>query len=43
MSTEQYSSIGIDKGLARIRRQAIIWANDKYFTDAYMPHSTAMS
>ena len=24
-------------------RQAIIWANDGYFTDAYMRHSASMS
>ena len=25
------------------RRQAIIWANDGWFTDAYMRHSASMS
>ena len=25
------------------RRQAIIWSNDDYFTDAYMRHSASMS
>ena len=35
-SNEQYSSIGSDNGLAPTRQQAIIWANDGYFTDTYM-------
>ena len=30
-------------GLAPSRRQAIIWSNDGYFTDAYMCHSAWMS
>ena len=30
-----YSSIGSDDGLVLVRRQAIIWTNDGYFTDAY--------
>ena len=40
---QQYSSIGSDNGLAPIRRQAIIWTNDGYITDAYMRHSASMS
>ena len=32
---EQYSSIVSDNGLAPFRRQAIIWNDDGYFTDAY--------
>ena len=39
----QYSSIGSDNGLVPIRWQAIIWINDRKFTDAYMRHSTAVS
>ena len=39
----QYSSLGSDDGLAPSRRQAIIWTNDGYFTDAYMRHSASMS
>ena len=35
-SNQQYSSIGLDDGLAPSRRQAIIWTNDGYFTDAYI-------
>ena len=31
-----------DNGLARPRRQAIIWTSDGKFTDAYMPHSAPM-
>ena len=42
-SNQQYSSIGLDNGLAPIRRQAIIWTNDGKFTDAYMRHSASMS
>ena len=37
------SSIGSDNGLALVRRQAIIWANDSLITDAYMRHSAPMS
>ena len=40
---KQYSSIGSENGVAPIRRQAIIWTNDGYFTDAYMRHSASMS
>ena len=36
-------SFGSDNGLAPRRRQAIIWTNDGYFTDAYMRHSASMS
>ena len=43
MSSEQYPSIGSDNGLAPARRQAIVWTNDGYFTDAYMRHSASMS
>ena len=39
----QYSSIGLDNGLAPSRRQAIIWTNDVYISDAYMRHSASMS
>ena len=38
-----YSSIGLDNGLAPSRRQAIIWTNDGYITDAYMRRSASMS
>ena len=49
----QHASIGSDNGLvltrrqanglALMRRQAIIWTNDGWFTDAYMLHSASMS
>ena len=39
----QYSSIGSDNGLAAGQRQAIIWTNDGYITDAYMRHLASMS
>ena len=42
-SNQQYPSIGSDNGLAPSRRQAIIWTNDGYFTDAYLRHSASMS
>ena len=42
-SNQQYSSIGLDNGLAPARRQAIIWTNDSWFTDAYMWHLASMS
>ena len=42
-SNEQYSSNGSDNGLAPSRRQAIIWTNGGWFTDAYMRHSASMS
>ena len=42
VSNWQYSIIGSDNGLAPARRQAIIWTNDDYFTDAYMRHSASM-
>ena len=35
--------IGSGNGLAPGRRQAIIWTNDGYITDAYMHHSASMS
>ena len=38
-----YSNIGSDNGLAPTRRQAIIWNNDTYITDAYMRHSASIS
>ena len=38
-----YSSIGYDNGLGPTGRQAIIWINDDYFTDAYMRHSASIS
>ena len=37
------SNIGSDNGLAPTRWHAIIWANDDYFTDAYMRHSASVS
>ena len=37
------NSIGSENGLAPTRRQAIIWTNDGYITDAYMRHSASMS
>ena len=40
---QQYSSIGSDNGLALNRRQAIIWTNDGYFTDAYMRHPASFN
>ena len=39
----QYPNIGSDNGLAPTKRQAIIWTNDGYFTEAYMRHSAEMS
>ena len=42
-SNLQYSSIGLDNGLAPTRWQAIIWTNDGKFTDAYMRHSASMT
>ena len=36
-------SIGSDTGVAPSRRQVIIWANDGYFTDAYMRLLASMS
>ena len=42
-SNQQYSSTGSDNGLAPTRRQAIVWSNDGYITDAYMRHSAWMS
>ena len=42
-SNWQYSSIGSDNGLASNTRQAIIWTNADYFSDAYMRHSASMS
>ena len=42
-SSLQYSNIGSGNGLAPTRRQAIIWNNDGYITDAYMRHSASMS
>ena len=38
-----YPSIGLDYGLVPTRRQAIIWTNEGYFTDAYTSHSVSMS
>ena len=38
-----YSSIGLDNGLAPTRRQAIIWTNDGQIPDAYMRPSASMS
>ena len=32
-----------DNDLALARRQAIIWTNDGYFTDAYICHLASMS
>ena len=40
-SNWQYSSIGLDDGLASIRQQAIICNSDDYFTDTYIGHSTS--
>ena len=42
-SNQQYPGIGSDNGLVPTSGQAIIWANDGYFTDAYMRHSASMS
>ena len=42
-SKQQFPSIGLDNGLAPARRQAIIWTNEGWFTDAYMRHSAWMS
>ena len=39
----QYTSIGLDNGLAPARRQAIIWTNGGKFSDAYMRHPASMS
>ena len=30
-------------GVAPERRQATVWANDGYFTDAYMRHGASLS
>ena len=38
-----YHATPLDNGLAPTRRQAIIWTNDSYITDAYMRHSASMS
>ena len=43
MSNKQFSSIDADSGLAPSRRQAILWNNYGYFTDAYMRHSASVS
>ena len=40
---QKYSSISSYNGLAPTRREAIIWTNDYYFTDAYMRHSASVS
>ena len=40
-SNKHYSSIGSDNGLAPTRRQAIIWTNERLFTDAFMRHHLA--
>ena len=37
-SNLHFSSIGSDNDLVPSGRQAIIWTNDDYFTDAYMCH-----
>ena len=42
-STWHYSIIGSDNGLVPYRRQAIIWTNGSWITDAYMRHSASMS
>ena len=34
---------GLINNIPPDRRQAIIWTNDDYFTDAYMRHSASMS
>ena len=36
-------ALGSDNGLTLSRRQAIIWINDDFPTDAYMRHSASMS
>ena len=41
-SSQQYSSIGLDDGLALVRPQAIVWTNDGEFIDAYMRHPASM-
>ena len=40
---QQYSSIGLDNGLAPAIWQAIIWTNDCQITDEYMHYSASMS
>ena len=35
--------MGSDDGLAPTRRQAIIWTNDGYITEAYMRLSTSIN
>ena len=42
-SNWQYTSIGSDNGWATIMRQAIIWTNDGWFTDAYMRQAASIS
>ena len=42
-SNQQYSGIGLDNGLAPVRRQAIIWTNDGQFIDTYMRRSASLS
>ena len=37
------NNIPADNGLAPTRRQAIIWTNDGWVTDAYMRHSASMT
>ena len=37
------SIFDLDNGLAPTRRQAIIWTDDGWITDAYMRHSASMS
>ena len=39
---QQHSSMESDNGLAPTRRQAIIWPNNYYVTDAYIRHSASM-
>ena len=42
-SNYQYSTMGSDDGLAPTRRQANIWINDGYITEAYMRLSTSIN
>ena len=37
-----FKSIGSDDGLALTKRQANIWINDDYLTDAYTRHPASM-
>ena len=43
VSNQQYSSIGLDNGLAPTRCKVIIWTKDSWFTEAYLRHSVSMT